>query len=129
MDGTEDNAWRCIQLKIAVATENEEVAAHFGRCPRYTIADIEDGEICEKEHIDNPGHRPRFLPKYLSEELGIDCMISGGMGQRAQKLFEERDIKTIVGAAGPVDEVLKDFAQGQLETGEDLCSHDGDRCN
>jgi predicted Fe-Mo cluster-binding NifX family protein len=109
-------------MKIAISTENGYVAAHFGRCAKYTIVDIEDNRISHKEEIDNPGHQPGFLPQFLSER-GVDLIISGGMGPRAQGLFAQKSIKTIIGVQGPVDEIIEKYIQGQLESGEDLCDH------
>jgi len=52
---------------VAVATENNMVAQHFGRCPEYTIYGIDDGRIVEQNVIANPGHEPGFLPRYLAD--------------------------------------------------------------
>ena len=107
-------------MKIAIATEGSQVALHFGRCPEYSLYDIEDGLVKEKTVVPNPGHAPDVLPKYLSE-LGVICIITGGMGVRAQNLFESKKVKTIVGATGNVDDVAKAFANGTLKGGESLC--------
>ena len=109
-------------MKIAVATDRGMVASHFGRCPHYTLANIEDGVISDETLIANPGHQPGLLPKYLAER-GVGAIIAGGMGVRAQRLFEDAEIEYIVGATGPVDEVLQAYLDGSLEPGEDLCSH------
>lgn len=50
-------------------------------------------------------------------------MIAGGMRPRAQNLFANYGIDLIVGATGPVDDVLTDHIRGNLETGRDLCDH------
>lgn len=109
-------------MKIAISTENGYVAAHFGRCAKYTIVDIEDDRISNQEEIDNPGHQPGFLPEFLSAR-GVDLIIAGGMGPRAQGLFAQKNIQTILGVQGPVDEVIEKYNRGQLESGEDLCDH------
>ncbi|MBD3414103.1 MAG: hypothetical protein GF421_06715 [Candidatus Aminicenantes bacterium] len=109
-------------MKLAISTEGNSVSAHFGRCPSYTIVDIKDGEVVNKEVIDNPGHRPGFLPEYLSEK-GVECVIAGGMGPRAQTLFHQKNITPIIGIQGPVDEVIDKFINQELEKGEDLCDH------
>lgn len=109
-------------MKIAISTDGGSVSAHFGRCPSYTIAEIVDGRIVAKEEIPNPGHEPGFLPGYLAER-GVEAIIAGGMGPRAQGLFAERGIETVIGVAGPVDEVLERYLQGSLERGRDLCDH------
>jgi len=109
-------------MKIAISTEGGNVSAHFGRCPAYTLVNIENGKIVAREEIPNPGHRPGFLPGYLAEK-GVECIISGGMGPRAQDLFAERNITAITGVQGPIEEILGKFLKDELEAGDDLCDH------
>lgn len=113
-------------MKIAVATDGPVVAAHFGRCPEYTIFTVEDGKVVSKSVTTNPGHEPGLLPQYLGR-MGVSCIIAGGMGPRAQGLFAERGIETIVGASGPVTEVIDLYLAGRLESGESLCEHGDSR--
>ncbi|UCH34959.1 MAG: dinitrogenase iron-molybdenum cofactor [Armatimonadota bacterium] len=108
--------------KVAIATDGDEVAAHFGRCEAYTIAELADGAICRQQVIPNPGHEPGFLPNYLAER-GVTCMIAGGMGPRAQMLFDEHGIETIVGVVGKVEGVIVALLRGELRSGESLCEH------
>jgi predicted Fe-Mo cluster-binding NifX family protein len=107
-------------VKVAISTDNNYVSAHFGRCPRFTIVEVDGEKILGKETINNPGHQPAFLPQYLSD-LGVNCIIAGGMGRRAIALFSEKGIQTLVGISGPVDEVIDKLIQGTLEGGESLC--------
>ena len=107
-------------MKVAISTDNNYVSAHFGRCPHFTIVQIDGQKIVEKETIDNPGHQPAFLPEYLSD-LGVNCIIAGGMGRRATALFSEKGIQTIVGVSGSIDEVIEKLVQGTLKGGESLC--------
>jgi predicted Fe-Mo cluster-binding NifX family protein len=109
-------------MKIAVSTEGGSVSAHFGRCPSYTLVEIQDGKIVKREEIPNPGHSPGFLPGYLAEK-GVTTIIAGGMGPRAQDLFSGNNIETIIGVEGPVDDVIDRFLQGTLEGGQSLCDH------
>jgi len=108
-------------MKIAISTERGEVAVHFGRCPGFTIAEIEDGKVVKKEMVRNPGHQPGYIPQFL-KEMGVNCIISGGMGRRAAGMFEELEILTITGVKGKIEDVLKKFVQGTLEGGESLCT-------
>jgi len=107
-------------MKVAISTENGYVAQHFGRCPEYTLANIENGVITDKEIIKNPGHQPGLLPQFLSEK-NVNCIISGGMGQKAQGLFSKKNIEILVGIRGRVDQVLTDFSRGEIYPGKDLC--------
>ncbi|MDY6855296.1 MAG: NifB/NifX family molybdenum-iron cluster-binding protein [Thermodesulfobacteriota bacterium] len=109
-------------MKVAVATDGNMVSQHFGHCRSYTIAVVEDSRVIGKTLIDSPGHEPGFLPVFLAEK-GVDCIIAGGMGQRAQGLFEEKGIIVVVGAFGLVDQVLDNFVNDRLETRENICDH------
>lgn len=109
-------------MKIAISTDQGYVSAHFGRCPSYTIIEIKEGQIQNREEIPNPGHQPGFLPQYLSER-GVGCIIAGGMGPRAQSLFSQKNIEFIIGVQGSVDEVIQKLINQELEAGEDLCDH------
>ena len=107
-------------MKIAISTDADFVSAHFGRCPSFTIAEIEEGKVLKIEKINKPGHQPAFLPNFLAER-GVKYIICGGMGNRAQILFAEKKISPIVGITGKIDEVIEKFAQEELKGGESLC--------
>jgi predicted Fe-Mo cluster-binding NifX family protein len=107
-------------MKVAISTDGNRVSAHFGRCPQFTIADIHDGKVISKETIENPGHHPGFLPQFLNEQ-GAEYIVAGGMGQRAQILFNENSIKTIMGISGRIDDILNQICTGTLIGGESLC--------
>jgi predicted Fe-Mo cluster-binding NifX family protein len=107
-------------MKIAISTDSGQVSAHFGRCPEFTIVEIEEGAVKNKEIIPNPGHHPGFLPQFLHDR-GVSCIIAGGMGPRAQTLFAEKGIETIVGISGNIAEVVRSILAGTLKGGESLC--------
>jgi len=110
-------------MRIAIATDGDFVFAHFGRCPIYTLVEIEEGKIVNKKVINNPGHQPGFLPQFLKEQ-GVDCVIAGGMGPRAQELFAQAGIKVILGVTGSVDDVIKQLLNGTLKEGKSFCEHE-----
>ena len=107
-------------MRIAISTDGGNVSAHFGRCPSFTIVDIKDGKVINKEEINNPGHHPGFLPQFLHDK-GVNCIVAGGMGQRAVQLFSEQGIERVVGVSGLIDDVIEKIANGTLEGGESLC--------
>ena len=107
-------------MKIAISTDGDFVSAHFGRCPSFTVIEIDNGKLINKQTIVNPGHHPGFLPQFLHEG-GVNCIIAGGMGRRAEDLFAQAEIKTIVGVSGSVEEVIDKIIKGTLEGGESLC--------
>ena len=107
-------------MKIAISTDAGFVSAHFGRCPSFTIAEIEEGKVLKVEEINNPGHQPAFLPNFLAEHK-VEYIICGGMGNRAQMLFAEKKIAPVIGVTGKIEEVIEKFVQGKLEAGESFC--------
>jgi predicted Fe-Mo cluster-binding NifX family protein len=109
-------------MRVAISTDRGYVSAHFGRCPAYTIVDIQDAKVLAREEIVNPGHQPGFLPQYLSER-GVGVIIAGGMGPRAQGLFAGKNIQTIIGVQGRIDDVIEKYLRHELEAGQDLCDH------
>ena len=109
-------------MKIAIATEHGVVSAHFVRCPSYTLVEIEGNHVLAREEIPNPGHRPGFLPAYLAEK-GVSTIIAGGMGPRAQDLFAQNNISSVIGVQGTVDETISRFLTNELKPGEDMCDH------
>ncbi|MBN1621513.1 MAG: NifB/NifX family molybdenum-iron cluster-binding protein [Endomicrobiales bacterium] len=108
-------------MKVAISTDGAFVSEHFGRCPSFTLLEINGKNIVNKEVIDNPGHHPGFLPEFLHKR-GVEHIIAGGMGQRALVLFEQNGIKPILGISGKIDEVIKQLLEGTLKGGESLCN-------
>ena len=108
-------------MKIAISTDGENVSAHFGRCPSYTLLDIENNKIVKKESVANPGHEPGAIPKFLHEH-GVQCIIAGGMGARAETFFSEFKIKTVVGIDGKIEDVIKKIENDRLEGGQSFCA-------
>ncbi|MBN2322218.1 MAG: NifB/NifX family molybdenum-iron cluster-binding protein [Spirochaetes bacterium] len=108
-------------MKIAISTDGKMVSAHFGRCPSFTMLEIEDGKVTQRSDVPNPGHEPGFIPRFLHEQ-GVQCIVAGGMGRRAQDLFSQTGIDTVMGVTGGVDDVIKQILDGTLQGGESLCS-------
>ncbi len=106
--------------KIAVASENEMVAGHFGHCENFNIYTVENNNIVKVESIPNPGHRPGFLPNFLND-LGVKVIISGGMGGGAIDIFNEKNIEVIVGASGNAKTVVESYLKGSLKSSGFVC--------
>ncbi|MDI6600800.1 MAG: NifB/NifX family molybdenum-iron cluster-binding protein [Thermoanaerobacteraceae bacterium] len=107
-------------MKVAIASEGDYVSRHFGHCEGYTIYEIAENNIISKEFIENPGHRPGYLPLFL-KEMGIDVIISGGMGESAKTLFEEQNIEVITGIEGECDDAVSDYLAGRLMSTGKTC--------
>jgi len=122
-------------MRIAIATDGNSVSQHFGRCTRYTIIDVEDDKVTSRTLIENPGHRPNYLPQFLNDHQ-VDCIVSGGMGRKARGLFDQYEIETVVGVEGDIDAVINDILNDAIEGGTNLCSpkhthsgHEHEKCH
>ncbi|OGS33900.1 MAG: dinitrogenase iron-molybdenum cofactor [Elusimicrobia bacterium RIFOXYC2_FULL_34_12] len=107
-------------MRIAISTDGGSVSAHFGRCPSFTVVDIENGKVAKKEFVANPGHQPGAIPLFLHEK-GVECIVAGGMGGRAEEFFQQYKIRTVVGISGSIEEVIEKLRNGTLVGGESLC--------
>ncbi len=109
-------------IKIAVASEGDIITQHFGHCKNFNIYTALDNVIVESESIDNPGHKPGFLPNFLND-LGVNVIIAGGIGAGAVEIFNEKGIEVIVGASGSARNAAESYLQGDLKSTGDICDH------
>lgn len=113
------------QKRIAIPVTQGVLSSHFGHCEVFALYDVdsETKKILSKETLTPPPHEPGVLPGWLKDK-GADIIIAGGMGSRAQGLFEENGIEVVVGA--PVmdpEQVIEMYIGGTLETQGNLCDH------
>ena len=112
-------------MRIAIPVADGKLTVHFGHCERFALVDVDSTEkkIVMQEHIEAPPHEPGRLPRWLAER-GVNLVIAGGMGQRAQGLFMEQGIQVLVGAAVETPEkLIAEYLAGELKTGENACDH------
>ncbi len=113
------------RMKIAIPLADGKLTAHFGHCGQFAVVEVdpESKAIHSQVVLDPPPHEPGVLPAWLAEQ-GVSLVIAGGMGQRAQMLFGEKNIDVIVGAPVETPETLvADYLAGTLQTGANVCDH------
>lgn len=112
-------------MKIAVPVENDRVCMHFGHCPAFAVYEADQAKkaVTAKTILEAPPHEPGLLPRWLHEK-GVNFVIAGGMGRRAQDLFAEQGIRVLVGApADNADQVVAAYLEGRLQAGVNVCDH------
>ena len=110
-------------MRIAIPVAGGRLSGHFGHCEQFTFFDTQDNQIKNIQHLSAPPHEPGAFPKWLKAQ-GVNTIITGGMGQRAQSLFAEKNIQVVCGASSSdPKEIVRDFLQGRLETGDNVCDH------
>lgn len=100
-----------------------QISPHFGRCPYFTLVEIEAREVTSVESVTNPyfsNHQPGEVPGFI-HSLGADVMLSGGMGGRAVEFFVNYGITPATGASGIARDALNLYLDGDL-TGAAACA-------
>lgn len=112
-------------MKIAIPLVQGQLSLHFGHCEKFAVIDTDDNsnEITSREDLTPPPHEPGVLPKWLGD-MGVNIIIAGGIGQRAQQLFAQNGIKVVIGASsGTPEELVTAYLQDTLKTGDNICDH------
>ena len=123
MSSTETDSKSAFVVAIPVA--EGQLCMHFGHCEQFTLLDVDtaDKEILNIRHLAPPPHEPGLLPRWLHEQ-GVSLVIAGGMGQRAQNIFAEQDIRVLVGVpAGEPESIVRAYLDNKLQSGNNLCDH------
>ena len=112
-------------MKYAVPVSGGVVSQHFGHCEQFALIEVDETkkQILKRELVNSPGHEPGLLPPWLAKK-GVSLVIAGGMGSRAQGLFQQNKIGVITGImeSDPEKAVLSHL-NGILATGANICDH------
>jgi predicted Fe-Mo cluster-binding NifX family protein len=111
------------RIIVAIPVSGGKLCSHFGHCDQFALIETEDGKTKKQSFHTPPPHEPGVLPRWL-HELGVNVIIAGGMGVRAQGLFSQSGIQVITGA--PVDSpesLVNQYLSNTLVTGDNVCDH------
>ena len=112
-------------MKIAIPLAEGRLSMHFGHCEEFAILEVDEQakKVLSKSLHQAPPHEPGMLPRWL-HELGVNVIIAGGMGQRAQQLFAQNNISVVIGARSEApDQLVSGYLSGSLQTGDNICDH------
>jgi len=110
-------------MKFAIPLVQGLLCAHFGHSEKFAVIDTKDGHIKSTDLLTPPPHESGVLPRWL-QELGVNVIIAGGMGRRAQDIFSQTGITVVVGAPSEEPEFLiQNYLNGTLATGVNMCDH------
>jgi len=112
-------------MRFAIPVSGGVISPHFGHCEQFALIDVDEAKkaIVRKRLVASPGHEPGLLPVWLADQ-GVSAIIAGGMGSRAQALFQENRIEVILGVmeTDPEKAVLN-YLSGSLTKGDNICDH------
>lgn len=112
-------------MRIAIPVVDGKLSQHFGHSEVFAIVDTDgdSGQVLNRKDLTPPRHEPGILPKWLHGE-GVNIIIAGGMGQRAQQLFAQNQIQVVVGApAESPENLVSAYLNDTLQAGENICDH------
>ena len=111
-------------MRIAVPTRDGHVDDHFGHCAYYTIFDIEDGNIISTERLDSPqGCGCKSNIASVMQDMGIELMLAGNMGEGARNKLQSHNIRVIRGCKGAIEAVVKGYLCGIILDSGESCDH------
>mgnify|MGYP006309442697 CR=1 FL=1 len=112
-----------MKQKIAVPVVDGYLSNHFGHCQHFFIAEVDNGAIQQISEEEPPPHAPGVIPRWLNER-GVDVVLVGGIGQKALTLFQNYNIRPIIGvASAPPQELVANFLENELTEGVNQCNH------
>ena len=118
-------------MKIAIPTENGKLCSHFGHCESFTFADV-DMHTKEIKNIETkiPDEGISCQSASWISEQGANVILAGGMGARPLGIFAQNGVKVIAGCPElPVEEVIKEYMNSTLTTGENSCGGEHSHCH
>ena len=113
---------------IAIPVENGQLAVHFGRCRHVMLFNIDpvSQEIEDEKMMEMPVHQPGLFPQWLAQQ-GATVVIAGGMGHKALLLFEQAEIRVVLGILSQTpQQLVQAFLNDQLSAGPNSCTHGPD---
>lgn len=112
-------------MRIAIPVADGKLCMHFGHCEQFALLDVDEKtkKVTGQRMLTPPPHEPGVLPSWLLQQ-GVNVIIAGGMGSRAQSLFAENGIKVVLGAPSEtIEKVATAYLDGTLKTGDNVCDH------
>lgn len=118
-------------MRIAVTYENGNVFQHFGHTEQFKLYDIEDNTVKICQVVSTLGQGHGALADFL-KSAGVDVLICGGIGGRAQTALAEAGILLCGGVSGNSDDAVNAYLSGSLIFSSNVtCGHhhdDGHSC-
>ena len=115
-------------MKIAVPTRDGCVDNHFGHCDHYTIFTIEEHRVVAREELPSPqGCGCKSGIAAVLEQMGVEVMLAGSMGEGAKNTLQAHNIKVVRGCSGNIENLVASYLTGYvLDSGVGCAGHGAD---
>ncbi len=118
--------------KIAVTADMDNglespVSGHFGHCKAFIVSTVEDGEIVKVEALPNLGHTSCAEPVDRLASLGVDVLITMGMGMRPYMHAQQVGLTVVKSGNATVGDAITAYLKGvgELMSRDGLCGGGG----
>lgn len=107
-------------MKIAISSTGRNLEARvdprFGRCNCFIVIDPETQafEVLENEAV-TLGSGAGIQAAQMVVNAGAEAVITGSLGPNATDVLSAAGLKTYLGAAGTIKEVLQQYKDGRLQ--------------
>ena len=112
-------------MKIAVTYDKGMVGEHFGHAEAFKVYDI-DGETVNSVEVVEVKEQGHDVMANFIDSLGVDVLICGGIGERAQEAVEDKGIVIVSGASGDADIAVVKYIAGEIDSEGANCNCGGD---
>ncbi|MFH1471147.1 MAG: NifB/NifX family molybdenum-iron cluster-binding protein [Candidatus Micrarchaeota archaeon] len=110
-------------MRIAVSTSKgglgDSVCPVFGRCPTFTVVEVEGETMGEVKVVQNPGSVAGGGAGIAAAQeivnLGASSLITGNCGPNATGVLARAGVK-VYASSGTVEQSIKDFLAGSLKS-------------
>jgi predicted Fe-Mo cluster-binding NifX family protein len=124
-------------MKIAIPTRGNTVDEHYGHCESYTIITADDNKnITNTEILPSPqGCGCKSDIASVFQQMGVNVMLAGGIGEGAIKVLNRHGISVIRGCTGNINRVASAYLKGEIaDSGSSCHQHEhhygeGHSCN
>jgi predicted Fe-Mo cluster-binding NifX family protein len=122
--------------KIAVTADmpnglESPLSGHFGHCKAFIVSTVENGEIVNVETVPNAGHSSCAEPVIRLVNLGVDVLITMGMGMRPFMAAQQVGLTVVKSSESTVGEAVESYVKGEgnLMSRDGLCGGGGGGCS
>lgn len=118
--------------KIAVTADidnglDSPVSGHFGHCKAFIVSTVKDGEIVDVMSVPNLSHSSCAEPVNNLANLGVNVLITMGMGMRPYMVAQQVGLTVVRGEGETAGEAVHKYIAGrsQMMDRDGLCSGGG----
>lgn len=114
-------------MRFAITYSNGQVFQHFGQTREFMVCTVEDGRM-ESEIVGSGEYSHGSLATLL-QQIGVEVLICGGIGDGARNMLKGNGIAVYAGNSGDAAEVAKRFVEGGLSVSNKSTCKDHHDCH